>query len=703
MRLRLAVTLLSLATLAAVAGRAQVSTWSGASSGDFLGIGNWDLLPTGLTGNLVFGNSANTNLNLDSVPLLPLDGIFTASNVTFTTTTGYTFNGSGNPIFQLLGNFTTQASNSVTVTQAVPVRLSSGDHTFNLAAGSILSVHSSITGSGAVLYKFGTGILELQGPSTYGGGTNIVAGSVKLTGSVSHSASDMIVNGNSGPTPVLDITSGGSLTTDRLRIGVTNNTFSGAVTVDGNGSSVTNTTYLYVGEAGTGTLAITNGGSVTGPNTSIGNNSGGIGTVTVNGSGSTLNNTATLYVGAAGNGTLNVTNGGTVTNLTGIVGHNLGGTGAVYLSGAGSTWNTQQLTVGNTSTGALTVSDSAKITVSGGNMVLGSQTGSTGSLHVGGGFAGGIIDVPTVTTGLGAGTIYFNPTSTLASPYFFTRNATAAGTPVTIAGTTDVSFLGGYTVISGTSTYSGSTSIIGGAAIADGTNDSTRQLGTGIVDIGSGGHLIMKAADLHNSNLNVLSGGRLSGYGAIANGTGLAARIFSGGTLSPGTTGASAVGELSFDDLTLSGGGVYEWNLKTPTGTPGFDWDLVGIADFSATLHVDSTVTTTNKFTLKAISLDAAGNPGITPGFTHQTYKWIIAYGGESAIDFANGFDPAAFQIDASAFATNLGGGTFTLLHDTVNRTLELQFIPVPEPSTYALMLAGLGLAGYRSWRKRRA
>lgn len=54
-------------------------------------------------------------------------------------------------------------------------------------------------------------------------------------------------------------------------------------------------------------------------------------------------------------------------------------------------------------------------------------------------------------------------------------------------------------------------------------------------------------------------------------------------------------------------------------------------------------------------------------------------------------------MIDISQF---FGGGNFTL-SSTAN-DLVLSFTPVPEPSTYALMMAGLALAGL-GYRRRKS
>ena len=102
---------------------------------------------------------------------------------------------------------------------------------------------------------------------------------------------------------------------------------------------------LYVGNSGTGSLCITNGGSVTtgGQIADIGNAPGSTGVVSVDGVGSTLN-VNSLVVGNSGGGTFSVTNGGSVIGGTGTsyVAQN-STNGAVIVNGAGSKWNPYSL------------------------------------------------------------------------------------------------------------------------------------------------------------------------------------------------------------------------------------------------------------------------------------------------------------------------------------------------------------------------
>jgi T5SS/PEP-CTERM-associated repeat protein/autotransporter-associated beta strand protein len=657
---------------------------------------------------------------------------------------------------------------------------------FNIA--STVNIGSALTGSDGILYKIGTGTLNLTGLGSYVGGTNIVAGTLNLTGTVSHSASDMIVNGNAGPTPALNLTGSGDLITDRLRIGVTDNTFSGAVTVSGAGTTVTNTTYLYVGEAGSGTLSITNGGSVTGPNTSIGNNATGVGTVTVSGSGSTLVNTSTLYVGSAGDGALIVNNAGTVTNLTGVVGNNAGGAGTAQIDGAGSTWtNTGTLTVGNSSDGIVAVLNSGSISAASatfgaaagvegsvgvyaggtfsttGNLVIGhnglgelsvaagsvttggqailanntgssgavyldnagslwtvggdlyvgnagsgfmraigssvlnvggpsgtgtihlGHTGGTGSLHIGydgeGYNLGAVINAAAITTGTGTGTLLFGTSAAQGTPYYFTKDATSGGTFVTVGGATQVQQINGYNVLGGASTYTGGTVISGGTLVAA----SAGALGTGTVQLNGGSLSVNSGVTLPNTLTATVGGGTIGGNGTYSAAFTAGANVH----LSPG----NSVGTVTFSGgLTLASSGTYDLDVQFATAAAGTGYDLISISN----APLDITATSGSPFTLRLISRNISGALGNVSDFSASSpYAWTIA----TSAAGITGFSSDKFVVTTANFSNSLGIGKFFVTQSGNN--LVLNFTPVPEPSTYALMVAGIALAGL-TYRRRK-
>jgi outer membrane autotransporter protein len=149
---------------------------------------------------------------------------------------------------------------------------------------------------------------------------------------------------------------------------------------------------LHVGDGGTGSLTIQDGGVVENNTGFVGYNSGDQGTVTVSGTdasgnASTWTNNGDLVVGQSGNGTLKIENGGQVTNNNGYIGAEAvvgGGHSDVTVSGTdasghASTWtSTQQLFIGDNGTGSLSIQDGGVVNT-GQTAVIGLNSDGTGT------------------------------------------------------------------------------------------------------------------------------------------------------------------------------------------------------------------------------------------------------------------------------------------------------------------------------------
>ena len=124
---------------------------------------------------------------------------------------------------------------------------------------------------------------------------------------------------------------------------------------------------LGAGMHGDGSMTIRDGVAVSSTGGNIGYSPGSTGTVTVDGASSTWTNSRRpLYVGQAGNGTLNITNGAAVRNeyYRGRIGSSSGSTGIVTVDGAGSTWtNSGGLTVGGNGYGTLNIINGGLVSV----------------------------------------------------------------------------------------------------------------------------------------------------------------------------------------------------------------------------------------------------------------------------------------------------------------------------------------------------
>lgn len=127
---------------------------------------------------------------------------------------------------------------------------------------------------------------------------------------------------------------------------------------------------------------------------------------------------------------------------------------------------------------------------------------------------------------------------------------------------------------------------------------------------------------------------------------------------------------------------------RAPTGTAGSDWDLINVSGGS----LDLSSLTAGGYTLQLVSLDGSNTQGAPiSGLTGPT-SWTIFQSTS-----LTGFNPNLFSFDTSQF---YGSGFFSVSQSGNN--LLLNFTPVPEPSTYALMALGLGLVGLAAWRKSR-
>ncbi len=229
---------------------------------------------------------------------------------------------------------------------------------------------AGMTGSGSLVISNGVALTSDQGYIGYKSGST---GTVTVDGAGSSwSVSGLVVGGELPNIVVGDygsgtlrIINGGEVETGYSSIGHSTSA-TGEVTVDGNGSKWTLNRRLEVGYSGDGTLQVTGGGIVSSDyDIIIASNRDSTGEVMVSGPGSQID-AAWIRVGSDGTGMLNITDGGVVSSASGTVGHGTDSNGNVVVDGNGSAWtNSGDLRVGYKGAGTLNIANGGLVSVSG--------------------------------------------------------------------------------------------------------------------------------------------------------------------------------------------------------------------------------------------------------------------------------------------------------------------------------------------------
>ena len=384
----------------------------------------------------------------------------------------------------------------------------------------------------------------------------------------------------------------------------------GHVVVSGAGSRWDNTQTLTVGVSGMGEMAILQGAAVTNTGGRIGDGAGSNSLVSVEGAGSTWKNTGALLVGVMGQGTLRVAEGGLVESAGATIGFAAGSKGRVEImadvyAGTPAKWiNAGDLVVGNLGEGTLALRTSSQLTVTGGDIVIAQQTGSTGKLIIGTEFGesyAGQVTAPRIRFGSGAGALVFNHES---ADYVFAT---------TIQGKGVIAHQLGSTIYTGNgSAFTGTTTVSGGTLRVNGT------LG-GTVDVQSGGTLggtgfLGGAVTVAASGTLLGSSGQTLTMGSLALTAGSNINVALG---APGNvTGLFKVG----GNLTLAG-------MLNVADAGGFGQGVYRIFDYSGAL-------TDNGMTVGTLPI---GTGTIQTAMANQVNLVVDSGGPVPAVQFWNG------------------------------------------------------------------
>ena len=226
--------------------------------------------------------------------------------------------------------------------------------------------HSGIVCCG-LLSNF-SGVAATLGDAAGAAGTlNMNVGTFNVTGS-DFTQTQLIVGNNGNGT--LNVNNGADVHVSGFNSTVAlghHSTGTGTVSINGVGSTWTNDDQLWIGESGTGTLTIQNGGSLITSSAAGGSNIIGVfggsnGMVTITGAGSTWTDNNGLTVGNSGNGTLMITDGGSLTSTGTALGGGFAASGTATVTGPGSTWSDLSTIIGTTGAGALAIQNGGSMT-----------------------------------------------------------------------------------------------------------------------------------------------------------------------------------------------------------------------------------------------------------------------------------------------------------------------------------------------------
>lgn len=458
------------------------------------------------------------------------------------------------------------------------------------SVGAVIGRHSvssaTVTGAGST---WSSGFLAVGGDQADAGGTS-GNGTLNILNQGQVNSAGASLGDAVGATGAVTIQGTGSTwqSTDRIGVGKHGNgtltiangaqvqstgglvgwlaTGSGEVSITGAGSSWINTGHFFVGNEGDGVLAISSGGFLTNVDGYVGTEANADGTATITGLGSSWVNTGDFLVAhnTGSTGTVTISDGATVSDVQGLLGDLVGSNGTLTVTGPGSLWSSSSdVNVGRFGTGTLTIADGGR--TEGNRGYIGNEVGSSGSALVTGAgsvwytvgkFVVGLDGSGTLTVANGGkiSTGEIDIAYSAGSSGVLTIGA-AADQTATVAGILDtdqIHFGSG----NGQLIFNFTDSYTLGALID----------GSGEISLYSGNLYLTGASEEFTGNTNIFNGvlsvnGTLGGnvfvsYGGELKGSGTVGYISigSGGVLAPG----NSIGVMTAGDVTFASGSTYE-------------------------------------------------------------------------------------------------------------------------------------------------
>ena len=269
-------------------------------------------------------------------------------------------------------------------------------------------------------------------------------------------------------------------------------------------------------------------------------------------------------------------------------------------------------------------------------------------------------------------------------------NITISGV-VSSTGTSATTYAGGaggtLTLTANNSGLTGPFTISSGTVVA-GNNNALGASADSVSLTGGAGLNVMNGVTISNPLSFSGAPNVLSGNGTIASAP---VTINGSVVLSPSASPGNGPGNLTFTNtLTLASGGAIHFQLYDANGAAG-----TGYSEITAAGGLNLTASA-NTLTFNLVSVDASGNPAAAINFNPASpYSWMFA-ASPTAI---TGFNANQFNLVTTGFANSTAGGTFSFTES--GNDLFLNFTPVPEPSTWALMGSGVLAAALLGLRRR--
>jgi T5SS/PEP-CTERM-associated repeat protein/autotransporter-associated beta strand protein len=481
----------------------------------------------------------------------------------------------------------------------------------------------------------------------------------------------------------------------------------------------------------TGTL-IVNGGSVTNTDGVIAFNPDTIGTVTV--SSGTWANSGSLAVGSYGTGTLTISGGlvsvaGTLTKENGTINLNSGGTLQIGVGGSGGQLDVSALTnngmlIFNRSdastyggdivgTGNLMKLGAGALTLFGSNSFAGDTLVSSGTLILDSANALGPKSAVTVASGatlqankaIRIGYIESEGTVNGGENLTATLTVTRSGNIGGIANGSDgqgsfaagiVKLGTGTSTVNAANTYTGLTWVREGELVTGLANAfaaaSDLTLDSGATLDRAGYSTTVTNATLNGTVSNSSVGGLLTVTGTLSGSGSVTGDVLVTGVHAPG----NSPGIQTFDgNLTYDNAAVIYWELtaNTQSNSPVV-YDQIVLSNAANLSFGGSNV-------LSLLFAGAGSLVDWTDSFWEVNRAWTVF---DLASGVTTGFSNLSLGgslLDANGLTLDPGTrGYFSL--DQSGQDVTLRFTAVPEPSTYAMALAGLACGGWQMWRRRR-